>query len=157
MITLSGQLYLYKNICSPSLSPPTGVWYLLTIWSLYPQCQWSSTSSKDLTTCRGLEIWWLINMVILNQFSAHRNPLPAFTFGWGGKVMVGIYLITHFISGYYQGDHSFILKTLQKITDLNQLFAIALIVVVLVSRRWGSWKLSFCWLMSRMHSWVSVK
>jgi hypothetical protein len=26
-ITLSGQLYLYKNICSPSLSPPTGVWY----------------------------------------------------------------------------------------------------------------------------------
>jgi hypothetical protein len=107
--------------------------------------------------CRGLEIWWLINMVILNRFSAHRNALPAFMFGWGGKVMVGIYLITHLISGYYQGDRSFIPKTSQKITDLDQLFTIALVVVVLVSRRWGSLRLRFCQLMRRLHSWVSVE
>ena len=86
---------------------------MLALWSLNTQCQWCITL-KDFTLCRGLKIWWLINMVMLNQFSTHRNPLPAFIFGWGGRVMVGIYMIVYFMLGHYQGDHSFIQKTSQK-------------------------------------------
>ena len=73
----------------------------------------------------------VINMLILNRFATHRKALPAFMFGWGGRVIVGIYLLVHLISGHYQGDHSFIPKTSQNITDLDQLLIIALVVVIL--------------------------